>query len=167
MGISLDDFIAELNDLKDNAIKYTEQEIKDLFYAILELMAKSTVIDTGQARSAIIDIFAKKYGYDVSHLKTPFYFWHTLDERDWGNADVKYKDNFKNDFAYVYMEIDDEGLFRQEIEGLPPSKMVPGRDNSNFFPRHITIISDTFYQSKEFEEFVNKIIEKLESQILK
>ena len=53
--IGLSDYIKKLEEYRDNPVKVIKKTIFEITYAILWQMAKYTIVDTGQARSAIID----------------------------------------------------------------------------------------------------------------
>ena len=183
MGIPLDKFISNLENIRDTGlVKICEQEIKDIFFEVLYEMAKLTIVDTGQARSAIIDDFSTEYGYNVADLYTEFYgFWEDAfkidDEplRNWGAADVNYIDKFEGRKASVFLDIADDGLYAQEnaidneYEGseYPSSfhKRFTGRDNSKYEINHITKVSDEWVNYPEvqllFKKMKDRIVERL------
>ena len=186
MGISLDKFINNLEEVRDEGlVKICEKQIKDVFYTVLYEMAKLTIVDTGQARSAIIDDFASRYGYNVSELYSEFYgFWEKdrnlyapwgngrSELRNWGSADVSYSDKFDKRGANVDLNINDEGLFAQEnatgnkFNGreYPSSTHAEntGRDNSKYEIRHITKVSDDWVNNSE----INKLFKDIENEIV-
>ena len=189
VGIPIDRFINNLKQVRDEGlVKVCEKQIKDIFYIVLYEMARKTITDTGQSRSAIIDDFASRYGYNVSDLYSEFYgFWEKRNypqnaSRNWGNANVNYSDKFEGKKAKVSIKIKDEGLYAQENASangtfkdpttgemhLYPSEVhskFTGRDNSQFEPRHITRTSDSWVNNDEilriYKEIGNEIRKRL------
>jgi len=185
MGIPIEKFIINLETVRDEGLlKTVDKEIKDIFYIVLYDMAKTTITDTGQARSAIIDEYASKYGYNASDLFNEFYgFWekHGFPDnsnRGWGNANTSYSDKFDGKTAKVKLKINDEGLFAQEnadAQGLFEGHLYPsevhsqgtGRDNSQYKPRHITKVSDGYMNNPQIEQLLNEMVKKIEKRLFK
>ena len=182
MGIPLGTFIANLKKVRSEGLcRITEKQIKDLFYTVLRQVAEYTIIDTGQARSAIIEIFANKYSYNVSYLWTPYLeddVWGNARFRGIGEADVSYKDGFNKRDGYVGLSIDDEGLFAQEhateVDGYnghqyPSEKHSEktGRDNSKFELRHITKVGDEYLNYPEVQKLIEQMVNEIENKIIK
>jgi len=183
--IPIDKFINNLKQVRDEGlVKVCEKQIQDIFYIVLYEMARKTISDTGQSRSAIIDDFASKYGYNVSDLYTEFYgFWEKRGfpenaNRDWENANVNYSDKFDGKKAKVSIKIKDEGLYAQEnamANGLFDGHLYPsevhsektGRDNSQFEPRHITRTSDMWVNNDEILKIYKEIGNEIRKRLFK
>ncbi len=151
-------------------------------------MAKHTIVDTGQARSAIIEEFAKRYNFDFSDLMQENYrYWETHgypenSSRDWGNADSNLSEEESKKNYSININIKDEGLYAQEYasgnvggsvggyEGKRyPSIKNDKRDNSNYKIRHITYVSDLIntgnfgsLEKLDYEKLINKLVDNIE-----
>ena len=169
--MKLSQLISNLKELKGNTIKITEEQIKDIFWIILYEMAWFTIPDTLQARSTLVDIFAGRYGYDIEPLMNDEFFdnWGNflIENRMWGNGNVNQTDVFEGNVALVNLNIDDEGLYKQEVErnSRYPSeevgvrdadgKIIRKRDNSRYFRGHITQIADKINAGGNTTQIVN------------
>ena len=180
MGIPLDKFISNLENIRDTGlVKICEQEIKDIFFQVLYEMASLTIIDTGAARSTIIEDFARKHGYPYEDLFIEYYDFWKNDAHGNRESDVNYSDKFDKRKARVEIVINDEGLYAQEnaingkfkntveedgeivekifnypstlhSEGDEARDIVgTGRDNSRFATNHITLVSDSWMANPE------------------
>lgn len=186
MNIPLGKLISNLQSLKDEGVtKVAEKEIKDIFYIVLYEMAVKTIVDTGQARSAIIDEFASKNGYPVGELFNEVYdYWGKKSfpenaSRHRHGANTKYTEVFDGKKSNVRISINDKGLYEQEnanAQGvgsnghLYPSEVhsqFTGRNNSEFVPRPIQRVTDSWMNNPEIEKLMKEICIKIEKFIFK
>ena len=171
MRIGLEGFINNLKEVDKNPLKIAKEQVIDIFWAILKQMSLLTIMDTGQAKSALIEVFAEKYGKNVFEaIEEEFYdFWGNHD-RHWGWANVNYKDEMKGKFAQVNLSINDAGLYSQEVNarGKYPSLIHPifsGRVNSKYKIGHITWVTDNFETIEDFKKAVLEMCEEIEKSL--
>ena len=168
MNISLDNFIHNLKNIeKHGLVSLNEKQIKDLFFRVLEEITKRTIYDTTQARSVVIDEFAKRYGYDVSHLfPKPLNYWGNKRGRGEGYSTLS--ENKNNQLFEVDLTWSDIGLYAQEnattgyFNGRKYPSDYPPRDNSKFETVHITKVSDKWYTFESVQKEIRKIIKRME-----
>jgi hypothetical protein len=183
MSISLSKFIENLEEVnRIGLVNITKQEITDIFFDVLYEMSLLTITDTGQARSVIIDDFAKSHGKNVDELFTEYYdFWSENGfEENWmrgrGEGRTRYREVANKDSRIVHLQIKDEGLYAQEHadgSGVFQGRQYPsevhsketGRDNNQFRIHHITHVSDNWQDILGieilFKQITNKIAERL------
>jgi hypothetical protein len=177
MRTTLDKFIVNLKELKTKPLTITKEQVIDVFWSILLKMSLLTIMDTGQAKSALVEIFASRYGKNVFEaIEEEFYnIWGNFD-RHWGWANVNYKDSMTGKFAEVNLSINDAGLYNQEISareqttGTYPSLIHPifsGRNNKKYWQGHITWVKDNFDTLDDFKVAVNKMCDEIEKHLFK
>ena len=185
MDIPIAKFIQNLKEVRDEGlVKVCEKQIRDVFFVVLYEMARKTISDTGQSRSAIIDDFAGKYGYNVANLYTEFYgYWekHGFPQnsvRRKGSANVNYSDKFEGKKANVNIKIKDKGLYAQEnasADGVFDGHLYPsevhseftGRDNNQFEPHHITRTSELWVNNSEILEIYKEMSKEIRNRLFK
>ena len=185
MSITLSKFIQNLDGVNTTGlVNIAKQEIRDIFFEVLYEMALLTITDTGQARSVIIDDFAKIHGKNVDELFTEYYdFWseNGFDEnwmRGRGEGDTRYREFTNRDSRKVHLQIKDEGLYAQEHadgSGIFEGRQYPseihsketGRDNNQFMIHHITHVSDNWQSILGIENLFNQITNKIAERLFK
>ena len=174
MRTDLNSFIKRLKEVRDKPLTITEKQIKDIFWTVLYEISSLTVVDTYQARSAVVEEFSRKYGYDVSGLfdQPEWRYWEENgfpenEMRAWGNSKTKYSDDFSGKNAEVNISIDDVGFYNQEVGHHPSEKhaMATGRDNSQFKRRMVTHVTDNFDKIEDFQKYVRKLIDVIEKHL--
>lgn len=168
--LSIDEFCSNIDNLQNNIIDLSAKEIRNIFFMALKEMANLTVEDTGQAKSAFIDIFKDK-GMDISDVDINVYDYWGNDDRGIGLADTSYSESIDKNSLEGNLEINDKGVFRQEA-GLPPSENVKDiqgnyRDNSNYKIGHITYVTENFDRLNEFNNIVERILDNIEDILFK
>lgn len=192
MSIKLNQFIKNLNEFNKNPMAKLKKEIIYIVYATLWQMAKHTIIDTGQARFLLMNKFCEKYGISYNELFNEYYnYWGNLEKegRIWGANldDSKMSEMLSKHYYGVRIAVNDDGLYAQEYasnDGIYKGKRYPSplveddngrkRDNSNFFPRHITKISgmvnsNNFGSLEKFnyDAFINEICKLIDRELMK
>ena len=173
MRIGLEGFISNLEYLSTDVATMVEEEIIEVFWQVLKEMSLLTIMDTGQAKSAIVQVFAERYGKDISEVMVePIYdIWGNHPDRSWGNAKIKhYKDRIQGKEATVNMAIHDHGLYAQENRyPTHPSESdlvaKAGRDNSIYKKGHITWVADNFDTLESFKKAINDMCDEIESKL--
>ena len=176
--MKLDILIRRLEKVRNEGLmKLNKKQIEDIFFEVIKKMAEYTIVDTGQARSAVIDTFADRYGYNVSYLfSETFNFWQANgfpENKDRGRrrADVIGEEILdKNEFSFE-TSINDEALYAQNFpsfnSGVRPSSLVPNRDNSKYITNHIQVVSDSYITYDEVKDKVNALLKNIEKIIFK
>ena len=185
---TLTSVIDKLKEFQKNPMQVYKQTALELIHAILWQMAKHTIIDTTQARSALVVEFSKRYGFEYNDLmEQSFNYWKDHDypenaDRRWGGADTTLTENQGNKAFEMKLTINDDGLYAQEyadgavggkVGGYNgnryPSIKVDGRDNSNFKIRHLTYVSDLIntgnfgsLEKLNYEELVDNLVNNIE-----
>lgn len=192
MGIKLNQFIKNLKEFNKAPMEKIKKEIIYIVYATLWQMAYHTIIDTGQARFLLLNKFCEKYNISYDELFNEYYnFWNNveLEGRIWGanESDAILSEKVNKNKYSMKLSIEDEGLYAQEYANSSglfngkhyPSKWVEDkngnkRDNSNFYVRHLTMVSDMVNTGNfgsldnfNYDAFVNEICKKIEKELLK
>lgn len=175
--------IKKLKMLRDDPIKIYKQTIVEITHAILWQMAKYTIVDTGQARSAIIQKFSDKYELSYSDLMQESYrFWESNGypenaNRGWGKSDSNLSENIGKKSHNITIDINDDGLYAQEYadsNGVFEGKQYPSnanshRSNEDYRIRHLTYVSDLIntgnfgsLEKLNYEELVNELASNIE-----
>ncbi len=167
-AITITKLISNLRKVKNNPV--TKDGVGKLFFEVLNEMALRQVNDTSQSRALIIKSFAKHFGITVSQaVQKSYTYWQERYEenknRSWNVPNNMAYVDTKEGF-YAYIGIEDEGVYRQEVDMLPPSEAAnegTGRDTSHFMTNHITQTIDDYNRGEysDYEKEVLKIIEKI------
>jgi len=165
MSISLDKFMNNLEQFKENPIETIKEDILELMYAILYTMGAYTITDTAKARGEVIKKFADKYfSGDYGGLDKEIYRYWELNGypenmlRDFNSESSTLSEKQSKKSFNVNISSSDPGLYAQEnangsiggASGTFEGKKYPSdavgnfngtRDNSGYKVHHISYVA--------------------------
>jgi hypothetical protein len=192
-SITLKQFRSNLKRIANNPEKILKNEIINIFEPIVFTYVLRTRIDTGIARKALGEAFAKlsksqrikdAYSADVEVSSAIYEYWNRLEDRN-DDYSSMVTSLFSKGMIKVEVTAQDVGLYNQQTLAEKPSQNHKTRQDNTWRrmpPMHLTILSDIFNNSdlenlassyilptiaKDIKDNITILIKKIETEMFK